>query len=616
MKADTRTPTEIFSAPIRYVIPLFQRPYVWNREDQWGPLWEDVRKVAEQVLEAADDFEVSTPPHFLGAIVLEQQWIKSGVIPIRNVIDGQQRLTTLQILLDAAQLIAERHGEDIDSSALESLVLNDRRLAKDPDEVFKVWPTDRDQEAFCAVMNNSRELPEDLISSGIAKAHAFFVSEIVQWVEPEGDSDKSQQKIAALTRALRDYLRVVVIDLEPGDNAQVIFETLNHRGTPLLAADLIKNLVFQVAAQQKGDLKRLYDQYWKPFDSNYWRRDIRQGRLKRPYVDIFMNYWLTMKLLRDIPADRVFTEFRDYIRIGKYPAWEVMRDIAEDARVYAELEHLPWDSPEGTFYYRVIKVMEASVVGPFLLWILRWTDQQMPTEQRRRALAAMESWLVRRMLCKLTTKNYNRIVLDLLRELNRGGPQLAGEITEAYLAKSDATAVYWPSDEQVINFLQTVKAYTDLTRGRLRMVLEAIEDKTRDKYAEHVHCPRGVLTIEHVMPQAWHDHWEAPPDLAGRQRRDLLVQTLGNLTLVNEYLNPKLSNRPWTDAEALAGEVDPVFGKRTLLNKYSVLKLNSEIVAEHINSWTDEAIVARSISLARRAIAIWPRPPQVASRET
>ncbi|MGW2143565.1 DUF262 domain-containing protein [Nonomuraea bangladeshensis] len=611
MKADTRTPAEIFSGHVRYVIPLFQRPYVWNRADQWEPLWNDVRTVAEQVLETLAPYgeEEKIPPHFLGAIVLEQQWIQTGFISVRNVIDGQQRLTTLQILIDAAQLVAEQYGQPIDAKGLEAMVLNPADLTQHADEVFKVWPTDRDQDAYRSAMDNGRQVPEDLAGSNIVRAHGYFVKEITEWVEPDGDEEKRQQRITALTWTLHRHLKLVVIDLEPGDNAQVIFETLNHRGTPLLAADLIKNLVFQLATQQKDDLKSLYDQYWRPFDSNKWRRNVRQGRLYRPYVDIFMNYWLVTRLLSDVPADRVFTEFRDHVRRMQLPARDIMREIAADAEVYAGLEDLPWDSLEGTFFYRVISVMEASIVGPFLLWILRWPEARMPVEQRHKALSTMESWLVRRMLCKLTTKNYNRILLELLRELDHAGPELAGDVTEKYLTRSTASAVYWPSDEEVVQAAQTIRIYKDLTRGRLRMLLEALEDRTRDKYSEHPHCPRGVLTVEHIMPQSWNRYWDLPPqDHEGRHRRDILVQTLGNMTLVNEYLNPKLSNRPWTDTAAVSEEVEPAFGKRTLLTKYSLLKLNAEIVEQHHGSWTDAAILERSTILAQRLIHIWPRP--------
>lgn len=101
--------------------------------------------------------------------------------------------------------------------------------------------------------------------------------------------------------------------------------------------------------------------------------------------------------------------------------------------------------------------------------------------------------------------------------------------------------------------MQRLRVYKDLTQTRLRMVLEALEDDRRGKWAEHERCPRGRLTIEHVMPQNWGEHWgEEVTDHPSRQRRDHSVQTLGNLTLVNERLNPKLSNRPWTDIEVQA----------------------------------------------------------------
>ncbi|GAA4516543.1 DUF262 domain-containing protein [Actinoallomurus oryzae] len=609
MKADTHTPAEIFGSDVRYLVPLFQRPYVWNRIDQWEPLWQDVSNVAGQVLDARRGpfGGQDVPPHFLGAIVLEQQWAATAYIPVRHVIDGQQRLTTLQLLLDAAQLVAEKYGNQVDARALQALVLNRKDLAQDPDEQFKVWPTDRDQDAFRAVMDNETTVPAELASSNIAQAHDYFVHEITGWAEPDGDPDKCKKRLTALTHALCRYLKLVVIDLEAGDNAQVIFETLNHRGTPLLAADLIKNFVFQLAAGQDENLPDLYQKYWKPFDSAHWRREVRQGRLKRPYVDIFINYWLTMRQLREVPADRVFTDFREMVRVSELAAWEVMRDLASDGQVYVNLENLPWDSVEGTFYYRVIKTMDTSVVAPFLLWVSRWPEEQMPIEQRHQALTSVESWLVRRMLCKATTKNYNRIMLDLLQHLDRVGPSAAGSETESFLASSRADTAYWPSDEDLAAALRETPIYHMLTRARLRMVLEALEDDMRGPWSEHQHCPRGQLTIEHIMPQAWTEHWGGDiEDVRASLRRDQLVQTLGNLTLVNERLNPALSNRPWTDTDANNRSLPK--GKRRLLSEHSTLKLNAEVVNQHVNAWTEEDILRRSAELAARATRIWPCP--------
>ena len=249
MTSNTLTPRDLFGNQVRYTVPLFQRPYVWKLKEQWEPLWDDVRTVAERILEnkEAQSEEVrptEAVPHFLGAIVLDQKMVPTGLISERQVIDGQQRLTTLQLLLDAAQLVAQEHGAPSDAAALQSLVLNDLDMVSAPEQAFKVWPTNYDRAAFSAAMDDGVTVTGELRKTRIARAHAFFLSQIEEWADITGDPDKAKYRLNALGLALREYLRLVVIDLEPGDNAQVIFETLNHRGTPLLAADLIKNSVF------------------------------------------------------------------------------------------------------------------------------------------------------------------------------------------------------------------------------------------------------------------------------------------------------------------------------------------------------------------------------------
>jgi hypothetical protein len=609
VQAQTLAPAGIFGYHIRYVVPLFQRPYVWNLEQQWQPLWEDVRTVAERLLEAPAGYGApSVPPHFLGAIVLDQQFIPAGFIAVRHVVDGQQRLTTIQLLLDAAQEVVERHGAAMDAQALRVLVLNDPQISQHPDEVFKVWPTDRDQTAFRAVMDNDTTVPPALRSSRIAQAHGFFVEQITDWAEVTGDPDKATARLNALVRALREHLKVVVIDLEPGDNAQVIFETLNHRGSPLLAADLVKNLVFQLAHAQGADVEELYRNHWAPLDNDYWRQPVAQGRLFRPRIDVFLNYWLTMRLRREVQTDRVFSDFRDHVLTANPPIPELLAELAADARVYEQMERLPAVTVEGTFYYRVIKALDSAAVGPFLLWVLRWDEVAMPVIQRQMALRALESWIVRRALCRATAKDVNRMVVELLRAMNEAGPATAGDTVETVLAEQKADSRYWPDDATLHAALREEPIYKTLSRPRLRMVLEAIEDSLRGPLGEGQPCPRN-LTVEHVMPQGWPEHWGG--DIAGDPvaalRRDGLVQVLGNLTLVSQRLNPTLSNRPWAAPEAAARGLGD-HGKRDYLLQHSQLKLNAEIVAEHKDAWTEGDIRARTDALIARVEMIWPRP--------
>src|SRR4051794_30941439 len=336
MKATPLSPAEIFGNQIRYVVPLFQRPYVWNEEDQWAPLWEDVARVAETVLDTPPPTygPRMVPPHFLGAVVVESQHTGVNYISVRGVVDGQQRVTTLQLLMDATQAVVAQHGDPQDAQALEVLVLNPAQLSPNKDERFKVWPTDRDQAAFRAAMDDEQPVPAALKTSLVVRAHEFFTAQVREWADVAGDPDKVRGRLNALTVALRDFLKVVVIDLEPGDNAQVIFETLNHRGTPLLAADLIKNLVFQTAQARGLDIQPMYTDSWSTLDTDYWRQDVAQGRLYRPRIDVFMQYWLTMRRLREVATDRVFVEFRDYLTSPDAPALpQLVTDLVADAAV-------------------------------------------------------------------------------------------------------------------------------------------------------------------------------------------------------------------------------------------------------------------------------------------
>jgi hypothetical protein len=356
------------------------------------------------------------------------------------------------------------------------------------------------------------------------------------------------------------------------------------------------------------DVEKLYRDHWAPLDNDYWRQPVAQGRLFRPRIDVFLNYWLTMKLRREVQTDRVYSDFRDHVLSAHPPIPDLLGELAADAKVYEQMEKLPAATVEGTFYYRVIKALDSAAVGPFLLWVLRWDDTAMPADQRQRALRALESWVVRRALCRATAKDVNRMVVELLRAMDEAGPAAAGDTVETVLGEQQAESRYWPDDVTLRTALREEPIYKHLSRPRLRMVLEAIEDSLRGPLGEGQACPRN-LTVEHVMPQGWREHWggNIAGDPIAALRRDGLVQVLSNLTLVNQRLNPTMSNRPWTAQEAAARDLGD-HGKRDYLLQHSQLKLNAEIVAEHEDAWTEDDIRARTDSLVGRVAAIWPRP--------
>jgi hypothetical protein len=449
-------------------------------------------------------------------------------------------------------------------------------------------------------------LAEGQATSRIEQAHSFFVEQITLWAHAV-DPGAVVERLHALVLALREHLRLVVIDLEPGDNAQVIFETLNHRGAPLLAADLVKNLVFQLIKVQQGNVRQLYDEFWSDLDSDYWRQLVAQGRLYRPRIDLFLNYWLTMKLLHEVPTDRVFSDFRDYVAGNMPDIAALLAELSSDANVYAQMEQLAPDTIEGRFHYRVIRAMDTAAVGPFLLWLLRFSEADMPVAQRHKALQAVESWLVRRALCRATAKDVNRTVLDMLKELERHGPAVAGDTIEDFLNSQTADSRYWPTNEMVQQSMAVLPLYKNLTRPRLRMLLEALEDARRGPLGEGQPCPRN-LTVEHVMPQAWREFWgeDVEGDEIAQLHRDQLIHTLGNLTLVNGKLNPTLSNRPWSDADAPEAK-----GKRSYLLEHSELKLNADLVTQHETAWSESDVRGRTTNLVERMAKIWTRPAPI-----
>ncbi|QXQ11305.1 DUF262 domain-containing protein [Paeniglutamicibacter sp. Y32M11] len=284
MESHTRSPRELFEGKEHYEIPAFQRPYVWNEEDQWAPLWDDVLRVAEGFVVAKLEDEDADPEgqHFLGAVVYESKKPVAGDVTRHDVIDGQQRMTTIQILLDSVHEVVSARGHDDLAESLEELIINGSPRFKGKKERFKLWPSQADRKAFEFAMDSSGDWTGE---HRIIEAHRFFLNEAERWISGEPDEDEKFPpgdeilRVEGLSSTLQDRLLLVAIDLTGHDDAQLIFETLNDRGTPLLKADLIKNWIFREGEKLKADVNRWADEVWAEFDGVWWREEISQGRL-------------------------------------------------------------------------------------------------------------------------------------------------------------------------------------------------------------------------------------------------------------------------------------------------------------------------------------------------
>ncbi len=603
METQVRTPQMVFTQPQVLTVPMFQRPYVWNEDNQWEPVWDDVVRVARRTLA---DPSSRHQPHFLGAVVVQQTANPLGSLQERTIIDGQQRLTTLQLLLDA--LHAELLGAGIHQAALriESLVMNAEPFWQRPEDRFKVWPTNRDRAAFYEVMAADLPLNYDAMEakqSRLVQAHRYFAERAREWL---GDGDDMVTRANAIEHAVRDQIQMVVIDLSAEENAQEIFETLNARGAQLTAADLIKNFIFQRLTEVGADVEAAYERYWHEFESGFWETEVSSGRVRYQRSSMFLNHWLIAKTGEEILAREVFYRFKTYADFEAgvnmvellekiHRAGEVYRSFVEAGdQLTGPIDRL------GLFAYRTA-VLQSEVVKPLVLCLLDPDSAEIEEEQVAKALDVVESWFVRRMLVRASTKSYTQVIAELIALVDKEGRENAGDVIEEHLTSQPGSNWYWPDDDEVRRDLRLLPAYRRLSRARLRMVLECIEDHQRGWRGPTVglggeRVARGAYAIEHIMPRKWQANW--PLDGHAASERDALIDTLGNLTLLTGRLNSSVSNGPWS------GES----GKRNALSNHDVLMLNRELLELAGDTWSESDIAARTEHLMDVIIDIWKVP--------
>lgn len=607
MDTQVRTPQAIFMQPQRLLVPLFQRPYVWNEELQWEPLWKDLERVATRLLRSPSTAQA---PHFLGAVVLQQLPSPTSDLQQRTIIDGQQRLTTLQLLLDALHSEISSAGAAMSAARLDPLIANGPAFCRHAEDRFKVWPTNRDRPAFNEVMQAANPINYAQLaygSSRMAKAHQFFVQQCREWLNADGP-DRIHARAEAIEKSARELLQIVVIDLTATENAQEIFETLNARGAVLTAADLIKNFVFQRLLEQGANVEEAYSKYWAQFETAFWEEDVNVGRITYQRSSVFLNHWLVSRTGEEVVAREVFSRFKAYTDYqAELSMLALLQQIHRAAGIYrsfteqAEVLDGPLDRV-GLFAYR-IRTLESEVIKPVLLALLDHRAGPLPQEQLAVSLDVLESWLARRMLTRATGKSYTKVMAEVVSVIRNARLDGMGQTLREHFSSQRSEAAHWPDDDAVRGELEVLPVYRKLSRARVRMVLEAIEDHWRgwirgQTSAAGMRIRRGSYAIEHVMPQSWTKHWPLPPG-GSEEDRDARVHRLGNLTLLTSKLNATVSNGPWL------GDA----GKAAHLQEKDVVLLNSKLLKEYAaKEWDEGAIDRRTALLIETVLAVWPVP--------
>lgn len=619
MNAHTKTIQEVLHGDRRFVIPVYQRPYVWEPEKQWEPLWSDVEatvgrlaKVRQSAYEdqaSASDADKDASPHFLGAIVLEQYPTPTGDIDMRSVVDGQQRLITVQLLLLGTLDALSATGVTGPMLAkLRKLTRNDADIVSG-DALHKVWPRPAEQDEYLeAVAPDAPSEPDSIFAVArqfFSQAAEEFLADELTPEDPYADGNAVYRRASLLVSCLLGLVKLVVIDLDDVDDAQIIFEALNARNTPLSAMDLVKNLLFMRAQAKGHDPEELYANVWVRFDQDegWWRGMSGAGHARRARQDWLLGDWLIAQLGKMITVGRLYGEFRQWLDSSGTDPVSALRTLNAYADAYESLHGKRDGATEVEQQsFMTISRLNITVATPVLLWLLTQPEELVASQERALAFRAIESYVVRRMAVKWQTRGYNRAFAEVLGAAQKSDGHSGRAIVEAL--RQGPYGYSWPTDEQLARRFRRSRYYGPggVNQDRLRLLLGAVDRKLQEKAdkTEPIKVEYEKLQVEHVIPQSWREHWpvESPTSdpherIVLEQERRAHVHRIGNLTLTTERLNNSLSNNPWAR-------------KRCELNKHSKLRLNALLCEK--NKWDESEIRRRGERLAKCVASKWPGP--------
>ena len=556
MDAKARTVSEILHEAAQYQVPLFQRSYSWHK-NHWQRLNDDVMALVD---------DPTRQVHFLGPLVCTMGKSVPGTLPVYQLIDGQQRLTTLTVALAALRDVARDRGlTDLAEEITEDYLIHKR---KQDLERFKVLPRTGDREALKAIVEADDLAP--FAQLRLVHAWRFFRRQI-QHRARKNPGAELQNLFDTLIRRLS--LVVVSID---GENPYEIFESLNATGLPLAESDLIRNHVFmQIPIAEQDAFERTH---WQPLERHF----VSWGE-SRPAV---MTGFYRDYLMRDGQYSReksTFVGFKDQQKARGLDA----KAQAEELQHYAPLAvHIrkPQACPSPLISRRLYEVVltDIGTANAFVLHLLDLHSRgQLSEMDLSTCLSDLVSFVLRRTVCGESTRAYNRWFVEAI---GAAGGKPVENLRRYWLERG------WPDDTALTRALSEFQIYKREPR-KARMVLEALELSVRHK--EQVDFAN--LTVEHVMPQSITDDaagqaWKTALGENWNELHERYLHVLGNLTLTG--YNPEL-------------------GKMAFSNKQTVYKDSHVDLNRHfcdLVAWDSKAIEKRTTALAAQLCQVWSRP--------
>ena len=558
MKANEANLLKFLQGPKQFRIPNFQRRYSWEQH-HCEQLWRDVLSVGR---------DKSTHSHFLGSIVCMEYGIYSAsTVAELLVIDGQQRLTTLSLLLLALGRAIETQNSEIDITRrkLENYYLFN--ADEDGEYRYKQRLTRHDNDILIQLLDN-KELPAET-SHRLEENYRFFEAELK-------DTD--------LKTVYEGIQKLTIVDISLNrdhDNPQLIFDSLNSTGLDLSQADRIRNYVLM--GQDSDFQDRLYEMYWYPMEQRFGTEYTKR-------FDRFIRDYLTLKTGELPNKGRVYESFKEHVKkhVSDTEQPEALEAIIKEIDHYSK-HYVRIALPEQETDRELRACLEdihdlrVEVTFPFFLGVYeKYTQDRLEKEEVIEIFRLIESYVLRRAICGIPTHGLNRIFVDLTGQIDREQIDTDDYVQSLKVVFSRMTGGrHFPSDREFKDAFLTRDVYNSRICNYLLRKLEDHSSETRSVEDN---------TIHHVMPQTLSEEWQSELGENWREVHERYLHTIGNLTLTG--YNLEFSNRPFRDQQRMEGG---------FLD--SRLYLNQSL--REVERWNETAIVNRAEILLETAIEIW-----------
>ena len=566
LQAGETTLNKLLNTSRQFIVPIFQRNYSWQKS-QYEQLWFDILR--------ASKFK-EKQNHFIGSIVYIDMGTPAGRPQQLLLIDGQQRLTTISILLCAIKDYVQKFNLE---TKLINLAKIKNQFLYNSDEIdedrYKLLLNVQDKETYIKLIDNTI-FTVNKPATNIIKCYEFFYERIEDFIKQHGQIDEIYAGIFKLS--------LVSISLDKDiDNPQMIFESMNSTGKDLSQTDLLRNYLLMDLTPEKQT--RLYKTYWKSMEELFGE-DIYKNDVNK--FDYFIRDFLTLK--RDTgyicKINNVYENFKRYYLDNNCEKFAVLKDLFTYAKYYACIDLLQENDDELKLYWQEFKKLDSHVVYPFLLKLYDdYSRQILIKEDFKKILQVVISYLWRRAICEIPTNSLSKTFATLYQAVDK--EDYVNSIIKAFVFKSSYKR--FPSDYEVREKLQTKDIYHFRLRKYLLEVLENYYHK------EPIDLNTANYTIEHIMPQNIEHNlsWQQMLGEDWQEVHSLYLHTLGNLTITG--YNAEMSNKSF---------VEKVNGESGF--KHSHLKLNESIAQSDV--WNKKAIQRRTNILTDIILKIWKYP--------